>query len=308
MKAKPSTQRRRFGSALLLAALLPAAGLAQGQDLSAVEITTTRLSDTLHMLQSDPPVAGNLAVSAGPDGVLLVDDKMMPITPKIKAAIAKIQEGGVDFVVNTHYHFDHAGGNAAFGLEALILAHETVRTRLLEGREAGARFSATPTPTEALPVVTFRDSVTLHWNGERVDIIHLGNPAHTDGDAVIHFHESNVLHTGDQFITLGGFPYIDRDVGGSATGLRDNLTQILELIDDETRIIPGHGPLATKKDLIGFHDLVSRTIEHVEGEKKAGRSLEEIQSAGLPAEFESYGGGFIPEDGWIQFVFSSLDD
>ncbi len=301
---------RRVGRLLSIVALALSGVLsASAQDLSTAELKSTQLSETVYLLELEPPVAGNLAVLVGDDGIILVDDQMMPVAPKIKAAIEKLQTGKIDFVINTHYHFDHAGGNAAFGLESAIVAHESVRMRLLEGREAGTRFSATPTPEEALPVITFQESVTLHFNGETIDVIHFPSHAHADGGSVVFFRDSNVLHTGDQFVNIGGFPYIDRDVGGSALGLRDNIARILAIIDDETKIIPGHGPLATKADVQGFHDLVASSIEHIEGAKSSGQTLEEIQSAGLPTEFEEYGkGGFIPEGTWIEFVYSSLDD
>ena len=269
----------------------------------------TQLSDTVYLLLPEPGLAGNLAVSAGEDGILIVDDAMMPVVPKIKAAVAKIQEGRIDFVVNSHYHFDHAGGNAGFGADSAIVAHANVRKRLLENRHAGANFSATPFPSEALPIVTFNESVTLHWNGEAIDVIHFGNPAHTDGDAAIFFRDSNVVHAGDQFPNLGGYPYIDRDVGGSALGLRDNMAQLLEIVDDETKIIPGHGPLATKADLQRYHDHVAETIDHIDKQKSAGKSLEDVQKDGLPEKFAPYGNGPLsPEPVWIGYVWASLDD
>ena len=232
---------------------------------------------------------------------------MMPITPRVKAAIAEIQDGEIAFVINTHYHFDHAGGNAAFGEEATIVAHSSVRKRLMEGREWGVVFIEGERPAAALPVLTFDESVTFHWNGEAVDVIHFPNPSHTDGDVVVFFRDSNVVHTGDQYINRNGFPYIDQDVGGTAQGLRDNIASLLEIIDDETTIIPGHGPLATKADLRWFHDVVAETIAHIEGEKRAGKTLEQIQGAGLPEAYEEVGSGFIPEAAWIQAVYTSLD-
>ena len=276
------------------------------QDLSEVDFAVTRLSDTVHLVEPRPGLAGNLAVSAGEDGILLVDSDMMPQTDRIKAAIAGIQPGAIEFMVNTHYHYDHAGGNAGFGLESVIVAHESIRRRLMEGREAGARFRDTPTPVEALPVLTFDDGVTLHWNGERVDVLHTANPSHTDGDTVIFFRDSNVIHTGDQYVNLGGFPYIDRDVGGSALGLRDNIADVLAMIDDDTRVIPGHGPLATKADLERYHDQVAVSIAHIEAAKRAGQTLEEIQGAGLPERFADFT-GFQPESAWIQYVYASLE-
>ena len=292
-----------FAATFLLGAV-PATGLAQ--DLAAIEIETTKLSERIYMLVAQPPMAGNLAVSVGEDGVILVDDQMMPVTPKIKAAIAKISEGNIEFVINTHYHFDHAGGNAAFGEEATIVAHSNVRKRLKEGREAASRFIEGTRPKAALPVITFGESLTFHWNGEDVDVVHFPDPSHTDGDSVIFFRGSNVIHTGDQFVNLRGYPYIDKDVGGSATGLRDNIAKLLQIVDDETKIIPGHGPLARKADLQWFHDTVAETIEHIAGEKRAGRTLEQIQHAGLPEKFAEVG-GFIPENVWIQSVYTGLD-
>ena len=269
----------------------------------------TQLSDTVYLLLPEPGLAGNLAVSAGEDGILIVDDAMMPVAPKIKAAVAEIQEGRIDFVVNSHYHFDHAGGNAAFGADSAIVAHANVRRRLLENRHAGANFSATPFPAEALPIVTFNESVTLHWNGEAIDVIHFGNPAHTDGDAAIFFRDSNVVHAGDQFPNLGGYPYIDRDVGGSALGLRDNMARLLEIVDEDTKIIPGHGPLATKADLQRYVDYVAETIDYIDRQKGSGRSLEEVQRDGLPEKFAPYGNGPLsPEPVWIGYVWASLDD
>ena len=265
----------------------------------------TQLSDTVHLLVPNPATAGNLAVSAGDDGILVVDDQLETSAASIREAVAAIQPGRIDFIVNSHYHFDHAGSNASFGADSTIVAHSSVRMRLAEGREAGARFIQGERPPEALPRVTFDDRVTIHFNGEDIDIIHLPNPAHTDGDAVVFFRGSNVIHTGDQFINLGGFPYIDRDVGGSAVGLRDNLATLLTMIDDHTRIIPGHGPLAMKPDMKAFYDLVADTIDLVAEQKRDGKTLTEIQEIGLPEQYGS-AGGFIPEGLWIQFVFESL--
>jgi glyoxylase-like metal-dependent hydrolase (beta-lactamase superfamily II) len=284
------------------------AGAAENEDIYDVELESIRLSDTVYMLEPEPPTVGNLAISAGEDGILMVDDQLMSLTDKIRAAVAEIQPGEITFLVNSHYHFDHAGGNAEFGKESTIVAHHNVRSRLAEGREAGPRFIEGTRPPEALPVITFRESVTFHWNGEDVDVIHLPNPSHTDGDAVVFFRGSNVIHMGDQYINLGGLPYVDRDVGGNALGLRDNMALLLGMIDEETKIIPGHGPLASKPDLQWFHDLLAGTIAFIEAEKNAGRTLEQVQSAGLPDQYKEGTSGFIPHATWIQYVYSSLED
>ena len=282
-------------------------GIGWAQDLSKVKQETIQLSDTVYLIVPNPPYGGNLAVSVGDDGILLVDDQMMPMTAGIREAIARLQEGGIKYLVNTHYHYDHAGGNEAFGKDSVIVAQHNVHMRLAEGREAGARFIEGKRPIEALPDITFESDMRFYWNGEAVDVIHFPNSSHTDGDSVIYFRDSNVVHTGDQYVNLNGFPYIDRDVGGSATGLRDNIGALLELIDDETKIIPGHGPLATKGDLEAFYSIVADSISIVRTSKEQGKSLDEIQQAGLPKRFDGVV-GFMPAGLWIQFVFDSLND
>ena len=294
-------------SAGTLGAFSSAQDLSSSGDFSSVEIRTEQLSDRVHFLAPDPGLGGNMLVSAGEDGILLVDTDYMQLSEKIKAAIAQIQPGKVDFMVNSHYHYDHASGNAAFGLESVIVAHESIRRRLMEGREAGANFRVTPTPVEALPVLTFEDSVTFHWNGEQIDVTHTSNPSHTDGDTVIFFRDANAIHTGDQYVNLNGFPYIDHDVGGSALGLRDNIAEILGMIDDQTKVIPGHGPIATKAELQFYHDQVAESIQFIEEARSTGKSLDAIQADGLPAKFTGYD-GFQTESAWIQYVYASLEN
>ena len=280
---------------------------ASAQDYSLVEQKVHKLSDTVWWIEPVPAYGGNIAVSAGEDGILMVDDQLMPLTDDIKEAVAGIQEGKVDFLVNSHYHYDHAGGNAAFGEESLILAHHSVRTRLLEAREAGSNFREEPHPAAAIPVVTFNENITFHWNGEAIDVIYIGNTSHTDGDVVIFFRDSNVIHTGDQYVNLNGYPFIDLAVGGSATGLRDNIAGMLALIDDDTKVIPGHGPMTTKAELQAYHDRIAATIDIVEKQKLAGKSIEAIQETGLPDEYSKYT-GFMTIPTWIGHVFSSLND
>lgn len=277
------------------------------QDLLKVKQEVTKLSDTVYLLVPNPPLGGNLAVSVGSDGILLVDDQMMPMTPGIREAVSNLQEGNIEYLVNSHYHYDHAGGNEAFGDRSTIVAHHNVHKRLAEGREAGARFIEGTRPLEALPNITFEDNVRFYWNGEAIDVIHFPYNAHTDGDSVIYFRDSNVVHTGDQYVNLNGFPYIDRDVGGSATGLRDNMAALIDIIDEDTKVIPGHGPLATKKDLKAYHAVVADSIGIVQALKDEGKSLEAIQAQGLPERFSEIV-GFMPEKMWIQFVFDSLND
>ena len=303
------TEIRADGFRVLLSFSLMASCLcgvaASAQDLSLVEQKVHKLSDTVWWVEPVPAYGGNIAVSAGEDGILMVDDQLMPLTDDIKEAVASIQEGKIDFLINSHYHYDHAGGNAAFGEESLIIAHHSVKTRLLERREAGFNFRDEPNPAEAIPVLTFKENVTFDWNGEDIDVIYLGNTSHTDGDVVIFFRESNVIHTGDQYVNLNGYPFIDLPVGGSATGLRDNIAAMLAMIDDDTKVMPGHGPVTTKTELQAYHDRIAATIDIVEKQKLAGKSLDEIQETGLPDEYSKFT-GFMTIPTWIQQVFSSL--
>lgn len=305
------TEIRADGFRVLLSFSLMASCLcgvaASAQDLSLVEQKVHKLSDTVWWVEPVPAYGGNIAVSAGEDGILMVDDQLMPLTDDIKEAVASIQEGKIDFLINSHYHYDHAGGNAAFGEESLIIAHHSVKTRLLERREAGFNFRDEPHPAEAIPVLTFKENVTFDWNGEDIDVIYLGNTSHTDGDVVIFFRESNVIHTGDQYVNLNGYPFIDLPVGGSATGLRDNIAAMLAMIDDDTKVMPGHGPVTTKTELQAYHDRIAATIDIVEKQKLAGKSLDEIQETGLPEEYSKFT-GFMTIPTWIQQVFSSLVD
>ena len=305
------TEIRADGFRVLLSFSLMASCLcgvaASAQDLSLVEQKVHKLSDTVWWVEPVPAYGGNIAVSAGEDGILMVDDQLMPLTDDIKEAVASIQEGKIDFLINSHYHYDHAGGNAAFGEESLIIAHHSVKTRLLERREAGFNFRDEPHPAEAIPVLTFKENVTFDWNGEDIDVIYLGNTSHTDGDVVIFFRESNVIHTGDQYVNLNGYPFIDLPVGGSATGLRDNIAAMLAMIDDDTKVMPGHGPVTTKTELQAYHDRLAATIDIVEKPKLAGKSLDEIQETGLPEEYSKFT-GFMTIPTWIQQVFSSLVD
>ena len=277
----------------------------KGQELDSVVLHTTKLSDTVYLLLPEPGYGGNIAVLVGEDGILIVDDMLMPLTNKIRDAIESIKPGPITYLLNSHYHYDHAGGNAAFGNTSTIVAHTNVRKRLAEGREAGSQFIEGQRPTEALPVITFEQQMSFYWNGEIVDLIHLDNTSHTDGDSVIFFRDSNVVHTGDQYVNLNGFPFIDRDVGGSAIGLRDNIRMLLSMIDHKTQIIPGHGPLANKNDLQNYYKIVSDSIAFIEAHKNTGESLEEIQEIGLPKQCSEVT-GFMPAATWIGFVYPDL--
>ena len=283
-----------------MAALLLAAPVGAQQDFSAVEVTGEHVSGAVHMLTG---AGGNIGVSAGEDGILIVDDQFAPLADKIRAALAAISPGDLEFVVNTHFHFDHTGGNAIFGKEALIVAHTNVRKRLAEGAGVRGR-PAEPAPKEALPVVTYDDGVSIHFNGEEIMIGHLTG-GHTDGDSYIYFTDSNVIHLGDQFFA-GRFPFVDVGNGGNAVGLRDSIGEVLDHLPADAKVIPGHGPLSSVEDLRTYHRMLTECVAAVKAGKDAGKAVEEIQAAGLPDEWKSWASGFINESVFITSIFESL--
>jgi glyoxylase-like metal-dependent hydrolase (beta-lactamase superfamily II) len=286
-------------AAAALVALTAPAG-AQQQDFSKVEIKTTKVAGNVYMLEG---AGGNIGVSAGSDGLLIVDDQFLPLADKIKAALKAIDQGDLEFVLNTHWHFDHTGGNEAFGLESLIVAHENVRQRLSTEQTIMGR-KVPPSPAVALPVITFGDTLTIHFNGEAIEATHAPS-GHTDGDSIIHFTKSNVVHTGDDF-TNGMFPFIDLGVGGSIQGMAKNAERLLAELPQDVKIIPGHGPLATRADLEKFHRMLVESMATVKAGIDAGKSLEDIQTAGIDAEWKDWGNAFINTATWIQLVHESL--
>ena len=298
--ALATTLRSRYLTLVAAAAFLAVPATAQ-QDFSAVEVTAEHVAGAVHMLTG---AGGNIGVSAGEDGILIVDDQFAPLADKIRAALAGISPGDLEFVVNTHFHFDHTGGNAIFGKEgALIVAHTNVRKRLAEGAGVRGR-PAEPAPKEALPVVTYDDGVSIHFNGEEIMIGHLTG-GHTDGDSYIYFTDSNVVHLGDQFFA-GRFPFVDIGNGGNAVGLRDSIGEVLEHLPADAKVIPGHGPLSSVDDLKTYHRMLTECVAAVKAGKDAGKSVEDIQAAGLPDEWEGWGSGFINESVFITSIFESL--
>ncbi|MEW6159146.1 MAG: MBL fold metallo-hydrolase [Verrucomicrobiota bacterium] len=266
--------------------------LAQQRDFSSVEIKATHVAGNVHMLEGQ---GGNIGVSVGPDGLLIVDDQFLPLAPKIDAALAKLDKGALKFVLNTHWHGDHTGGNPHFGRKAHIIAHTNVRKRLADKSD---------TPKEALPVVTFDDSLSVHFNGEEIKVIHLP-PGHTDGDSVIHFTKSGVVHMGDQFFN-GRFPFIDLGSGGSVAGYVKNVEAVLQKLPPDVKIIPGHGPLATRADLEKFHQMLVETTGIVRKAIDEGKTLEQVKAAGLPEQWKDWGSGFINMSRWLEITYNDL--
>ncbi|ACY19242.1 MBL fold metallo-hydrolase [Haliangium ochraceum] len=247
---------------------------------------------------------GNIGVSVGDDGVLMIDDQFAPLAPKIRAAIAGIagEDADIAFLFNTHHHGDHAGGNPEFGAEARIIAHDNVRKRVSTQQNARGR-TTEPMPEVGWPIITYGERISVHFNGEEIRAMHVPN-GHTDGDSVIHFVGSNVVHMGDQFFN-GRFPFVDLESGGSVAGYIANVAKVLEMIPADAKIIPGHGPLASVEDLRGFHAMLTETVGVVRGHMKTGKSLEAIQKAGLPEKYASFGEGFIDAPTWIATIHAS---
>jgi glyoxylase-like metal-dependent hydrolase (beta-lactamase superfamily II) len=274
---------------------------AQGSDFSKVEIKPIKVAGSIWMLEG---AGGNIGVSAGPDGLLIVDVQYLPLADKIKAALKGISpDGKLAFVVNTHWHGDHTGGNRAFGKDATIIAQSNVRKRLGTPQDRGGRITEA-SPKEALPVVTFEDGVTIWWNGEEIEIIHVP-PSHTDGDSVLFFKGSNVVHVGDQFFNAS-FPFIDVSSGGDLLGYVKNVADLVARIPPDAKIIPGHGRLGTVDEFKKFHTMLAKTTDHVRQEIAQGMTLEQVKKAGLPDEWTSYANDWITVEKWVETVYTAL--
>jgi cyclase len=259
---------------LLAVATLCQAGdaLAQGRDFSDVEVTAHHVAGGVYYLEGS---GGNIGLSVGEDGVVMIDDQFAPLTDKIVAAIRELSDGDIRFVINTHVHGDHTGGNENLGrMGVLILARDEVRVRLAE----------TQAP-EALPVLTYSESITIHLNGDEVHAFPVP-PAHTDGDSYIHFRDADVLHLGDVFRTTG-FPYIDLDNGGTIEGTIAALGVAIGMAGPDTKIIPGHGAVSTREDVIEFRDMILDVSARVARLVDEGRSFEEIVDARPTAQYEA---------------------
>lgn len=263
---------------------------AQDDRFANISIETVSVRGNISMLIGS---GGNIGVSAGDDGILIIDDQYAPLAEKIRAALSQLGSDTPKFLLNTHFHGDHTGGNADFGMASIIIAHENVRGRLVAG----------DSPASALPVVTYDDDVTVHFNGEDITLIHMPR-GHTDTDSVVMFASTNVIHMGDHFFN-GGFPFVDLASGGSVQGYISNLEKALSWIDNDTAVIPGHGSLGTKADLLAFYNVVKDTSTAIRVMKSQQMSVEEAVAAGLPDEYESWGQGFINEQRWIETVYAS---
>jgi glyoxylase-like metal-dependent hydrolase (beta-lactamase superfamily II) len=267
------------------------------RDFSSVEITSEKLTENVYALFG---AGGNIGLAIGEDAAYLIDDQFGPLTQKIVAHVKTITDKPINFVLNTHMHGDHTGGNENLAnAGALVIAHDNVRKRMVEAEEPEAK--------EAWPVVTFNDKMTLHLkNQSSIHAMHV-NPAHTDGDTYYYFPEDNVIHMGDNFFS-GRYPYIDLGSGGDIDGLISNVTMALELIDEKTKIIPGHGAISSKTDLREYKDILVILRDRVKEARHSGKSLEETQQMGLSKDWDNtHGQGFINAERIIEFIYKSAD-
>ena len=253
----------------------------------------------IHMLTGS---GGNIGVSVGKDGILIVDDQYAPLADKIKSALRGLHAGPLKFVLNTHFHGDHVGGNPIFGLEATIIAHTNVRKRVSMPVQRGDQ-TIPAMVEEGWPVITFDEEVSVHFNGEEIKLVHIPE-GHTDNDSYVYFTGSDVVHMGDTFFN-GRFPYVDLGSGGTVGGLIENIAHVLSVIGPDTRVIPGHGDLGDRAALQSYHDMLVATTDAVRAMMAEGKTLDEIKAAGLPDEWTGYASDFVPETRWIETIYNS---
>lgn len=250
---------------------------------------------------------GNTLASVGPDGTLLVDTEFLQVAPKLKEALAKLNAGNVRYVISSHYHGDHTGANGAFHEDgAVIVAQENCRLRMTESRYSGMTGKTSPpAPVANLPTVTYEKRMTLYLNGEEIEAFH-NQPAHTDGDTIVYFHHANVVHMGDVFVN-NLYPYIDIGAKGTVDGYFPVIDEVLARIDDKTQVVPGHGPLATKRELKAYRDMIKTVRDRVVAGIAVGKSLEDILASEPTREFDAqYATDRVGGDGFVAMVYQSL--
>ena len=271
-------------------------------DPDSAGIKTILVAGSVYMLMGE---GGNIGVSVGVDGVLMIDDKFARLADEIRAALKKLSKSKVKFLLNTHWHGDHTGSNEDFGKESIIIAHDNVRARL-STRQVIEIFNSVSEakPKEGLPVITFNESISIYFNDEKIDMIHFA-AGHTDGDSVIFFRGSHVVHLGDHFFN-GFYPFIDLGSGGNVEGYMLNVEKLIEIIPEGAKIIPGHGPLADINDLKAFAGMLRETTGIVQKAIQEGKSLEDIKAKGFSKVLvRKWGHGFLNTDQWITIVYNS---
>jgi glyoxylase-like metal-dependent hydrolase (beta-lactamase superfamily II) len=290
---------------VLLLALATAVNLfAHGDDShfpnqQDVQVKTTQVRGNVYMLQGR---GGNVGALVGPEGILIVDDDYKAISTKLAGALKELGSEKPRFVLNTHWHADHTEGNEFFGKDSTIIAHFNVRKRM---SQSNILFGNTipASPVQAWPVITYEDSITIHFDGEDVQAVHYPH-GHTDGDTVVFFTKTNVVHLGDDFF-VGRFPFVDLDSGGSVQGLINNINSLIAKIPADAKLIPGHGAISTMADLKNYQQILTETVKLVQDGMKKKRTLDELKKAGLPEKYKEAGSGFIKTEQWIETVYKS---
>jgi cyclase len=294
---------RKFALILVAAVSLVAA---QQQDFSKVAIKVQKVAEGIYMLEG---VGGNIGASIGEDGVVIIDDEFAPLVPKIEAALKGITDKPVRFILNTHYHGDHTGGNEPMAKSgSTVIAHDNVRKRLATGTEVklfGGSGKTPPAPKDALPIITFDQTLTIHLNGEDIQAIHTPN-GHTDGDSIIYFPKANVVHMGDDFVTYG-FPFVDIDNGGSVSGMVAGCEKVLAMVPADANFIPGHGPISSADDVRKFIQLLKDTRAVVAAAVAKKQTPAQMKAAKILAKWEDpYGKGFIKTEVWIDTLYDDV--
>lgn len=292
---------------ILLTVLLAGVTLstAQDQNFSSIQIRVTKVAGNVYILQGE---GGNIAASVGEDGIVLVDDQYAPLAEKIQAALKGISDKPIRFIINTHYHVDHTDANEYFQKQAPTIAHDNVRKRLEERGVAGnlgtVKFDAKPQPKAALPLLTFDHDVTVHLNGEDIRVMHLQN-GHTDGDSVVFFPRSNVVHMGDDFMRIG-FPFVDLAAGGSVRGLIAALEEIITRLPPDVKVIPGHGVISNLDDVRTFVKMLKETRAIVEQGVKQGKTLDQLKQEKVLDPWKDWSGDWITSDAFIETLYNDL--
>ncbi|MBV7267075.1 MBL fold metallo-hydrolase [Erythrobacter ani] len=286
------------------ATLLIASPTIAQRNFDNVEVTSEEIAPGVAVLFG---AGGNIGVSYGDDATVMIDDQFAPLSTKIEAAVADLGATPVKYVVNTHWHFDHTGGNEHFGKTgATIFAHDNVRIRMAEGGTAAGN-TTPPAPKEALPIVTYGQGLRFHLNGDTINLMFLGG-GHTDGDSVVIWEEKNIVHMGDLYFKIPGYPFIDVNSGGNVYNAMESLDLVISMTDSETKVIPGHGPMSNKDELVAYRAMIGEAVSRVEKLHADGMTLEQAVAAQPLADIDRGEGGFISADAFVTAIWNSIDE
>jgi glyoxylase-like metal-dependent hydrolase (beta-lactamase superfamily II) len=287
---------------LLLGGIVVAIAAVAQENFDTVRIRPIRVAEHIYMLEGS---GGNIGVFTGKDGILMIDDQFAPLSQKIKDAIKALDPGEIRFLINTHIHGDHSGGNENFKrMGVTVVAHEKVRERMMR-EHVTKETKEPPRDKDAWPIITLGDKISFHLNDEDIDVFHFSS-GHTDGDVIVHFKKANVFHTGDMFVRYG-YPYIDASRGGSVNGFIAYLDKLLPVMDENSKVIPGHGELATKADVKAFRDKLADIRDHVAAALKKGKKVEDIPALGITDKYDAeWGKGFLKGKDYVLFIAEDL--